>query len=215
MSRGFVASSIHRQPAAVGACRLVPIPDSIGPRSGETVARLGGAVTLPAYRGRGLYTGAMAARCRIARATEPRLPHPRSPGHLRPDPRAARLCTRHLGTLRSPPHRRRRRPAAPAADQRHRTVRGAPWNAAGPKVKPRRRPPHKRRDATSGARPRPPARLGAQRRSAGAERRARTTADEARGECIRHVGAPGPPGRRARAALGGVSPEVHETGRLG
>lgn len=58
---------IDGQPAAVGACRLVPIPDSVGRASGRTVARLGGAVTLPAYRGRGLYTAIVAARCRIAR----------------------------------------------------------------------------------------------------------------------------------------------------
>ena len=32
------------------------------------MARLGGAVTLPAYRGRGLHTAIVAARCRLARA---------------------------------------------------------------------------------------------------------------------------------------------------
>jgi hypothetical protein len=32
------------------------------------VAHLNGAVTLPAYRGRGLYTAIVAGRCRIARA---------------------------------------------------------------------------------------------------------------------------------------------------
>jgi uncharacterized protein (DUF952 family)/GNAT superfamily N-acetyltransferase len=58
--------SIDGQPAAVGACRLVPIPESVGRASAGTVARLAGAVTLPAYRGRGLYTAIVAARCRIA-----------------------------------------------------------------------------------------------------------------------------------------------------
>jgi uncharacterized protein (DUF952 family)/GNAT superfamily N-acetyltransferase len=61
-------ASIDGQPAAVGACRLVPIPDSAGRAPGGTVARLGGAVTLPAHRGRGLYTAIVAARCRISRA---------------------------------------------------------------------------------------------------------------------------------------------------
>lgn len=61
-----VLGSIDGQPAAVGACRLVPIPDSVGRASGGIVARLSGAVTLPAYRGRGLYTAIVAARCRIA-----------------------------------------------------------------------------------------------------------------------------------------------------
>jgi len=60
--------SIDGKPAAVGACRLVPIPDAVGRTSAGTVARFSGAVTLPAYRGRGLYTAIVAARCRIARA---------------------------------------------------------------------------------------------------------------------------------------------------
>ena len=45
-----------------------PDPDSVGRASGATVARLGGAVTLPAYRGLGLHTAIVAARCRLARA---------------------------------------------------------------------------------------------------------------------------------------------------
>jgi hypothetical protein len=66
--------SIDGKPAAVGACRLVPIPDSVGRASGGALARLGGAVTLPGYRGRGPYTAIVAARCRIARAPAVKVP---------------------------------------------------------------------------------------------------------------------------------------------
>ncbi len=60
--------SIDGKPAAVGACRLVAIPDLLARPPGATVARLNGAVTLPAHRGHGLYTAIVAARCRIAAA---------------------------------------------------------------------------------------------------------------------------------------------------
>ena len=61
-------ASVDGQPAAVGDCRLVPLPDSLARPPGATAARLSGAVTLPAHRGRGLFTTMVAARCCIAAA---------------------------------------------------------------------------------------------------------------------------------------------------
>ncbi|MDA8283072.1 MAG: DUF952 domain-containing protein [Actinomycetota bacterium] len=72
--RGWrLLGSIDGLPAAVGACRLVPLPEHLGRPPGETVARLHGAVTLPAQRRRGMYTAIVAARCRIASAHGARL----------------------------------------------------------------------------------------------------------------------------------------------